>query len=71
MRTSRRDYYEIVKLIRRLEKGTVKRLMWAHAFAKILKRSNAAFNEDRFVQACGADDDPSNVVNFADRMLDK
>lgn len=56
MKASRRDYQEIVKLIRLMEKGTTRRLMWGHAMARILMKSNIAFDEERFVSACGADD---------------
>jgi hypothetical protein len=72
MKATRRDYLDIVKVIRRLEKGTTRRLMWAHAFATILKRSNPQFRVQVFVDACGADDsDTSNVVSFAEKVLDK
>ena len=38
MRASRRDYQEIVKLVRMMEKSTTRRLMWAHALAKLTQR---------------------------------
>ena len=57
MKATRGDFTRIVSIIRRLEKGTTKRLMWAHAFAEVFKKSNTAFDEKRFVSACGADDE--------------
>lgn len=57
MRASRRDFQEVINLIRRMEKGTTRRLMWGHGMAQIFRKSNVEFDEDRFVDACGADDD--------------
>lgn len=57
MKASRGDFTRIVSIVRRLEKGTTKRLMWAHALAEVFKKSNTAFDEKRFVAACAADDD--------------
>ena len=71
MQLTRKDYLDIVRIIRRLEKGTTKRLMWAHAFGDILERSNPRFRKRLFIDACGADDDPGNVVSFVDRVLEK
>jgi hypothetical protein len=68
MRAGRRDYQEFVKVIRRLEKGTTKRLMWGHAIGDILRKSNPRFDATRFAQACGADDDPGNVVSFVEEF---
>lgn len=70
MKASRRDYQEIVRLIRRMEKGTTRRLMWGHGMAQILKKSNTTFDEERFVSACGADDE-NNVVDFAEKVKPK
>lgn len=60
MKATRRDFREVVNLIRLMEKGVTRRLMWAHAFAKILKKGNPQFNERLFIDACGADQDPEN-----------
>ena len=68
MRAGRRDYQEFVKVIRRLEKGTTKRLMWGHAIGRLLAKSNPRFDEQRFAQACGADDEPGNVVSFTEEF---
>lgn len=67
MKASRRDFQEIIKVIRRMEKGTTRRLMWGHALAQVFKRSNMLFDEERFVNACGADDD-NNVIDFVDKL---
>ena len=56
MRASKQDYEEFVSLVRRLEKGRTKRLMWAIALADILKRSNPLFDKRRFVRAVDIDD---------------
>jgi hypothetical protein len=66
MKASRRDYVEIVKVVRRLEKGVTKRLMWAYALGKVLKGSNPLFDIEMFASACSADDEPGNVVDFAE-----
>jgi hypothetical protein len=71
MRAGRRDYQELVKVIRRLEKGTTKRLMWGHAIANVLRKSNPRFDEQRFIMACGADDEPGNVVSFSEEFEKK
>lgn len=70
MKASRRDFQEIVQIIRRMEKGTTRRLMWGHAMAQVFKRSSISFDEERFVHACGADDG-DNVVEFADKHRPK
>jgi hypothetical protein len=48
---TRDDYREIVRIIRKLERGETKRLMWAHAFAGVLKRDNSRFSEKSFLAA--------------------
>jgi hypothetical protein len=68
MRAGRRDYQEFVKVIRRMEKGTTKRLMWGHAIGNILRKSNPKLDVTRFAQACGADDDRGNVVSFSEEF---
>jgi len=72
MRTiKQKGYLDIVKIVRRLEKGTTKRLMWAHALGDVFEKNNPRFQKKAFINACGADDEPSNVVDFADRLLER
>lgn len=71
MRASRKDYLRLVRLIRHMEKSTTRRLMWAHALGDILEKSNPKFQKKIFIAACGADDEPTNVVRFAERQLEK
>jgi hypothetical protein len=51
IKMTRRGYYEVVDVIKRLEKSETKRLMWAHAFAEVLKKSNPAFDREKFLRA--------------------
>lgn len=71
MRLSRKDYWRVVGLIRHLEKGVTRRLMWAHALGDIFERNNPRFQKKVFIEACSAENHPSNIVDFKERLLEK
>lgn len=49
MRATRKDYKEFVELVKRMESGRTKRIMWAIALADVLKKSNPGFDKRKFV----------------------
>lgn len=57
MRLSRRDYERLVELVRSMEKGKTKRLMWGIALAELCKYSNPLFDREKFINACGGEDE--------------
>lgn len=56
MRLSRRDYKGLVNMVRMLEKGKTKRLMWGIALAELCKDSNPKFDKKKFVDACATEE---------------
>jgi len=57
VRLSRRDYERLVELVRSMEKGKTKRLMWGIALAELCKYSNPLFDREKFINACGGEDE--------------
>ena len=57
MRLSRRDYQALVNMVRTIEKGKTKRLMWGIALAEFCKESNPLFDKKRFVMACAKEEE--------------
>ena len=51
MRASRKDYDALVDLIRHMEKGKTRRIMWAIAISDLLHDSNPLFDRKKFIAA--------------------
>jgi hypothetical protein len=56
MRATKRDYWEIVEVVRRLEKGKTRRLMWAIALSQVFRKSNSEFDAKTFIDACATEE---------------
>jgi hypothetical protein len=56
MRATRQDFWEFVRIVRSLERGTTRRLMWGIALSKVLKSSNPRFDEKAFIDACATEE---------------
>jgi hypothetical protein len=56
MRGTKRDYWKIVEVVRRLEKGKTRRLMWAIALSQVFRKNDPLFETKAFIDACATDE---------------
>jgi hypothetical protein len=73
MRATKRDYWEIVEVVRRLEKGKTRRLMWAIALSQVFRKSNSEFDAKTFIDACATEEaeDMDKVVQLFNKRRRK
>jgi hypothetical protein len=65
MRGTKRDYWKIVEVVRRLEKGKTRRLMWAIALSQVFRKNDPMFEVQAFIDAC-ATDEAENIVKVVE-----